>query len=96
MVEDLIITSRQSYTKCCLLDLGHSGVEKFTYLMNMPKSITWNNYDKLVTKIVNVTKTVAEKTRRFRPYSRKGLRAVTLSILMYFATVYDEKENFPH
>ena len=41
---------------------GHSGVEKFTSLMNMPKPMTRNNYDKLVTKIANITKTVAEYT----------------------------------
>ena len=41
---------------------GHSGIEKFTSLMDMPKPMTQNNYDKIVTKMANVTKTVAEET----------------------------------
>ena len=39
---------------------GHSGMEKFMSLMNMPKPMTQNNYDKLVNKIA--TKSVAEET----------------------------------
>ena len=39
-----------------------SGIEKFTSLMNMPKPMTQNNYDKIAAKILNVTKAVAEET----------------------------------
>ena len=44
-----------------VLGHGHSGIEKFTSLMNMPKPMTQNNYDKIILKI-SVTKTVAEET----------------------------------
>ena len=45
-----------------VLGHGHSGIEKFTSLMNMPKPMTQNNYDKIAAKILNVTKAVAEET----------------------------------
>ena len=44
------------------LEHGHSGIEKFTSLMNRPKPMTQNNYDKVVDKIVDATKLVAEET----------------------------------
>ena len=45
-----------------VLGHGNSGIEKFTSLMNMPKPMTQNNYDKIAAKILNVTKAVAEET----------------------------------
>ena len=45
-----------------VLDHGHSGIENITSLMDMPKPMTQNNYYKIVTKIANVIKTVAEET----------------------------------
>ena len=53
------INKRTAYTMR-VLGHGHSGIEKFTSLMNMPKPMTQNNYDKITLKISNVTKTVAE------------------------------------
>ena len=44
------------------LGQGHSGLEKFTSLMGMPKPMTQNNYDKLVETIGEATKEVAEET----------------------------------
>ena len=57
------INKRTVYTMH-VLDHGHSGIEKFKSLMNMPKPVTQNNYDKIAAKILNVTKTVAEETIR--------------------------------
>ena len=55
------INKRTVYTMR-VLGHGHSSIEKFTSLMNMPKPMTQNNYDKVVTKIANITKIVAEGT----------------------------------
>ena len=55
------INKRTAYTMR-VLGHGHSGIEKFTSLLNMPKPMTQNNYDKIILKIYNVTKTVAEET----------------------------------
>ena len=45
------------------LGIGHSGIiERFTTLMDMPKPMTQNNYDKLVLKIANITEEVALET----------------------------------
>ena len=55
------INNRMVYTMRTM-GHGYSGVEKFAGLMNMPKPMTRNNYDKLVVKIASVTKTVAENT----------------------------------
>lgn len=55
------INNRTVYTMR-VMGHGHSGIEKFTSLMNMPKPMTQNNYDKLVNKIAGVTKNVAEET----------------------------------
>ena len=41
---------------------GHAGVEKFTTLMDMPKPMTKNNYNKVVKKLVTATETVAKET----------------------------------
>ena len=41
------------------LGIGHSGIQKFTTFMNMPKPMTQKNYDKLVLKIANITEEVA-------------------------------------
>ena len=41
---------------------GFSGIEKFTSLMNMPKPMTRNNYDKIVKKFVKVSEKVANET----------------------------------
>ena len=55
------INKRTVYTMR-VLGHGHSGIEKFTSLMNMPKPVTQNNYDKIAAKILSVTKAVAEET----------------------------------
>ena len=53
--------SRMVYTiRAC--GQGHAGVEKFTTLMDMPKPMTKNNYNKIVKKLVTVTETVAKET----------------------------------
>ena len=44
------------------LGQGHSGMKKFTTLMNMPQPMTQNNYDKLAVKIGAVAQKVAEDT----------------------------------
>ena len=41
---------------------GYAGMEKYCTLMNMPKLITQNNYNKIVTTIVYSVKDVAEET----------------------------------
>ena len=41
---------------------GYSGIEKFTSLMNIPKPMTANNYDKIVTILSDTVKTVAHET----------------------------------
>ena len=41
---------------------GHSRIEKFTSLVNLPKPMTQNNYDKIVNKITDVVKIVAEES----------------------------------
>lgn len=55
------VNLRMTYTMRSI-GQGHSGMEKFTSLMDMPKPMTRNNYDKLVKKLSNVTKLVAEET----------------------------------
>ena len=53
--------SRMVYTmRAC--GQGHAGVEKFTTLMDMPKPMTKNNYNKIVKKLVTVTETVTKET----------------------------------
>ena len=41
---------------------SYAGIEKFTSLMNMPRPITKNNYDKSANVIMKATHTVAEET----------------------------------
>ena len=41
---------------------GHAGLETFTSLMNLPKPMTINNYDKIVSIIATKVKEVAEET----------------------------------
>ena len=41
---------------------GYAGLEKFVSLMNLPKSMTSNNYDKIVTKLIAATEETAETT----------------------------------
>ena len=41
---------------------GYAGLEKFVSLMNLPKPMTSNNYDKSVTKLIAATKEIAETT----------------------------------
>nr|XP_047137499.1 uncharacterized protein LOC124814004 [Hydra vulgaris] len=45
-----------------VLGHGHTGIEKFTQLMNMPKPMTPKNYSKITTKIKNIVKSVANET----------------------------------
>ena len=39
---------------------GYSGLETFTSLMNLPKLVTVNNYDKIINRLVKTTKAVAD------------------------------------
>ncbi|XP_065650235.1 uncharacterized protein LOC136078392 [Hydra vulgaris] len=55
------ISNRTVYTMRTL-GIGHSGIKRFTTLMNMPKPMTPKNYDKLVLKITNITEKVAQET----------------------------------
>ena len=41
-------------------DQGYAGLEKFVSLMNLPKPMTCNNYDKIINKLIVATKGVAE------------------------------------
>ena len=41
---------------------GYSGLETFTPLMNLPKTVTANNYDKIISRLVKITKAVADIT----------------------------------
>ena len=41
---------------------GYSGLETFTSLMNLPKTVTANNYDKIISRLVKITKAVADIT----------------------------------
>ena len=43
---------------------GYAGLEKLTAPMNLPKSMTANNYDKIVNRLYVVTKEVANETMR--------------------------------
>ena len=43
---------------------GYAGLEKLTELMNLPKPMTANNYDKIVNRLNIVVKEVANKTMR--------------------------------
>ena len=39
---------------------GYSGLETFTSLMNLPKLVTVNNYDKIINRLVKTTKALAD------------------------------------
>lgn len=55
------VNTRITYTmRAC--GQGHSGIEKFTTLMDMPRPMTQNNYDKIIKKLTQVTETVAMET----------------------------------
>ena len=41
---------------------GYAGLESLTSLMNLPKPVTANNYDKLIYRLVKTTKVVADIT----------------------------------
>ena len=43
---------------------GYAGLEKLTALMNLPKPMTANNYDKIVNRLNVVAKEVANETTR--------------------------------
>ena len=49
-------------TKAC--GQGYAGLEKLTALMNLPKPMTTNNYDKIVNRLKLVAKEVANETMR--------------------------------
>ena len=55
------INQRMVYTMH-VLGHGHAGIEKFNHLMNIPKPMTQNNYDKVGSRIIKVVKNVAEYT----------------------------------
>ena len=55
------INTRTVYTmRSC--GQGYAGLERFTSLMNLPKPMTPNNFDKIVDRLVVATKEVAEET----------------------------------
>ena len=39
---------------------GYSGLEIFTSLMNLPKLVTVNNYDKIINRLIKTTKALAD------------------------------------
>ena len=41
---------------------GYAGLEKFVSLMNLPKPMTSNSYEKIINKLIVATKDVAETT----------------------------------
>ena len=43
---------------------GYAGLEKLTALMNLPKPMTANNYDKIVNRLNVVAKEAANETMR--------------------------------
>ena len=43
---------------------GYAGLEKLTTLMNLPKPMTANNYDKIVNRLNVVAKEAANETMR--------------------------------
>ena len=43
---------------------GYAGLEKLAALMNLPKPMTANNYDKIVNRLNVVAKEVANETTR--------------------------------
>ena len=49
-------------TKAC--GQGYAGLEKLTAIMNLPKPVTANNYDKIVNRLKFVAKEVANETIR--------------------------------
>lgn len=53
------VNKRMAYTMR-VLGHGHSGLEKFAHLMNMPKPMTPNNYDKIIASASDIAKDVAE------------------------------------
>ena len=55
------LTSMSSMTAC---GQGYAGLEKLTALMNLPKSMTTNNYDKIVNRLNIIVKEVANEAMR--------------------------------
>ena len=43
---------------------GYAGLQTFTPLMNIPKPMTANNYDKIILKLSTAAKEVAEETMK--------------------------------
>jgi hypothetical protein len=56
------------------LGQGHAGLERFTTLMDMPKPMTRNNYDKTIIKLAKITKSIAEETMADAAEELKGER----------------------
>ena len=50
---------RAAYSVMRAIGQGYSGSESFTSLMNLPKPVTGNNFDKIINRLVNTTKAVA-------------------------------------
>ena len=55
------VNKRMIYTMRTL-GQGHSGIEKFTALMNMPRPMTFKNYTNAAKKVLEATKEVAKQT----------------------------------
>lgn len=53
---------------------GYSGFLRFVKLMDMPKPMTINNYNKIVLKLTNAVKCVAEVTMMDAAQELKGLK----------------------
>ena len=53
----LIINTRDISMRAC--DQGYAGLEKFVSLVNLPKPMTCNKYDKIINKLIVAAKDVA-------------------------------------
>ena len=62
MIIPLTSMSELYSTKAC--GQGYAGLEKLTAIMNLPKPVTANNYDKIVNRLKFIAKEVANETMR--------------------------------
>lgn len=55
---------------------GYAGIEKFNALINIPKSMTVKNCNKIVSEIIDVVNVIAEETMN---YAAKEIYETSLS-----------------
>ena len=55
---------------------GYAGIEKFNALINIPKSMTVKNWNKIVSEIIDVVNLIAEETMN---YAAKEIYETSLS-----------------